>query len=95
MRTGSLVNPYYTGTCSMQELTLQLLEDKEQGTISFATYFKYFRAGASITVLLLMMGLFLLGEVGNYCSLNTFTDIGFFLCVQGGIVVSDWWLSDW
>ena len=67
MRTGSLVNHYYTGTmCSMQELTLQLLEDKEQGTISFATYFKYFRAGASITVLLLMMGLFLLGEVGNY-----------------------------
>ena len=49
--------------CLLQGMGLQLAEDKAQGTISVITYYRYFRAGAGIVVLLLMLGIFLLGEV--------------------------------
>lgn len=47
----------------LQGVGLQLAEDKAQGTISVITYYWYFRAGAGVVVLLLMLGIFLLGEV--------------------------------
>lgn len=49
---------------SSQELEFTLPpEEKSHGTISITTYYKYFKAGASLFVLAIMLVFFVLGEV--------------------------------
>ena len=73
-------------------------EEKERGTISSGTYSRYFRAGGSPVVLLLVFLALLSGEVRPLIVM-TITCIAHELCVflvlQAGIVLADWWLSDW
>lgn len=40
----------------------QPAEEKSHGTISMATYYKYFKAGANVVLLAVMVALFLIGE---------------------------------
>lgn len=40
-------------------------EEKGHGTISFATYYRYFKAGANVLMLVVTLALFVLGEVGH------------------------------
>lgn len=69
----------------LQEMALQLAEDKAQGTISVITYYRYFRAGASVVVLLLMLGIFLLGEV---CTLQLCFWSGYFNLLNSSWVIN-------
>jgi hypothetical protein len=51
---------------SSQELEFALPpEEKSHGTISFTTYYKYFKAGANLLVLAIMLVFFMLGEVST------------------------------
>ena len=50
----------------VQELVItQPVEEKSHGTISMATYYKYFKAGASLILLAVMLTMFMVGEVSG------------------------------
>ena len=57
---------YLLNSCPLQELVFTLPpEEKSHGTISFTTYYKYFRAGANLLVLAVMLLFFVVGEVSE------------------------------
>ena len=51
---------------SLQELVFtQPPEEKSHSTISFTTYYNFFKAGANLLVLAIMLIFFVLGEVSE------------------------------
>lgn len=68
-------------------------EEKGEGSISMKLYYKFFKAGGSILLLLATIAIFILGEVSDRVLL--LVALCDDRCLQAGVVVSDWWLSDW
>ena len=77
------------------------LEDKAQGSVTFRTYYNYFRAGGGYVVNLILAVVFLMTEVRGVIAVISWVVcndiVTCVLCsvAQGSIVVSDWYLSEW
>ena len=85
--------------CQVEEQTATQ-EDKAQGSITMASYYRYFRAGANCFVLFIVLLIFIMGEVSiECCKLCEDSVVTCMECtvlhIQGSIIAADWWLVDW